>query len=114
EMKITALRGNVAEVANVIGEQWSIKGVDAGAGNGDPVAVAQKAAKKLGCIAIVTGKEDIITNGEKTYIAANGHSILTKVTGTGCLLSSVVAAFLAVAGDSPLEAAAEALSFYGV
>lgn len=114
EMKITALRGNVAEVANVIGEKWSIKGVDAGAGDGDHAAVAVKAAKKLGCIVIVTGKEDIITDGEKTYIAANGDPILTKVTGTGCLLSSVVAAFLAVAGDAPLEAAAEALSFYGV
>ncbi len=114
EMQITALRGNVAEVAHVAGEQWSIKGVDAGAGEGDVVALAQKAARKLGCIVIITGKDDIISDGEVTFIASNGHPILTKVTGTGCLLSSVVGAFLAVAGQSTLEAAAEAISFYGV
>lgn len=114
EMQITALRGNVAEVAHVAGEQWSIKGVDAGAGEGDVVALAQKAARKLGCIVIITGKEDVITDGEVTFIASNGHPILTKVTGTGCLLSSVVGAFLAVAGQSALEAVAEAISFYGV
>ncbi|KAI7249032.1 hypothetical protein KC345_g11785, partial [Hortaea werneckii] len=33
---------------------------------------------------------------------------------TGCLLSAVVGAFLAVSGGDVLEAAAEALSFYGV
>lgn len=114
EIKLTALRGNVAEVANVIGEKWSSKGVDAGSGEGDVVAIARKAAAQLDCIVIVTGAEDVITDGKTTYIAANGHPILTKVTGTGCLLSSVVAAFLAVAGDQKLEAAAEAISFYGV
>lgn len=113
EIQLTALRGNVAEVANVIGEAWSIKGVDAGDGEGDAVVLAQKAAKKLGCVVIITGKEDVISNGEVTYIASNGHPILTKVTGTGCLLSSVVGAFLAVSEGAWLDAAVEAISFYG-
>jgi hydroxyethylthiazole kinase len=114
EMQITALRGNVAEVANVIGESWSIKGVDAGEGEGDVVLLAEAAARKLSCVVIITGKDDVITNGKNTYIASNGHPILTKVTGTGCLLSAVVGAFLAVSGGASLEAAVEALSFYGV
>jgi hydroxyethylthiazole kinase len=114
EMQITALRGNVAEVANVIGESWSIKGVDAGEGEGDVVHLAETAARKLGCVVIITGKDDVITNGNTTYIASNGHPILTKVTGTGCLLSAVVGAFLAVSEGAWLEAAVEALSFYGV
>lgn len=114
EMKITALRGNVAEVANVIGEHWTIKGVDAGAGEGDIVVLAETAARKLGCVVIITGQDDIITNGSSTYITSNGHPVLTKVTGTGCLLSAVVGAFLAASEGSWLEAAVEALSFYGV
>ncbi|WP_019911339.1 hydroxyethylthiazole kinase [Paenibacillus sp. HW567] len=113
-MQITALRGNVAEVAHVVGESWSIKGVDAGAGDGDVVALAVKAARKLNCVVIITGKEDVITDGNSTYVVSNGHPILTKVTGTGCLLSAVVGAFLAASGGVWLEAAAEALSFYGV
>lgn len=113
-LQLTALRGNVAEVANVAGESWASKGVDAGAGEGDAVALAVKAAQKLNCVVIITGQEDVITDGTRTYIASNGHPILTKVTGTGCLLSAVVGAFLAVSSGNALEAAAEALSFYGV
>lgn len=114
EMQITVLRGNVAEVANVAGDSWASKGVDAGEGDGDIIALAQKAALKLGCTVIITGKEDVITDGTRTRIVGNGHPILTKVTGTGCLLSAVVGAFLAVSGGDWLEASAEALSFYGV
>ncbi|WP_082062974.1 hydroxyethylthiazole kinase [Paenibacillus sp. IHBB 10380] len=117
EIKLAVLRGNVAEVAHVVGEEWSIKGVDAGAGEGNRVLLAQKAALKLGCIVVITGKEDVITNGHTTYITSNGHPLLTKVTGAGCLLSSIIGAFLAVSEVSEqswLESVTEALAFYGV
>ncbi|WCK54923.1 hydroxyethylthiazole kinase [Aneurinibacillus sp. Ricciae_BoGa-3] len=113
EVKVNVLRGNAAEVANVIGVEWSIKGVDAGEGAGDAISLAQKAARKLGCITVITGKIDVITDGETTYTVSNGHPILTKVTGTGCLLSSVIGAF-AAAAEEPLYAAAEAVAYYGV
>lgn len=113
EVKVNVLRGNAAEVANVIGEEWAIKGVDAGNGTGDVVSLAQKAARQLGCITVLTGKEDVITNGDTTYVVGNGHPILTKVTGTGCLLSSVIGAFYA-AGEQPLYAVTEAVAYYGV
>lgn len=114
EMHITALRGNVAEVAHVAGESWAIKGVDAGAGEGDVIGLAKRAARLLGSVVIITGKEDVISDGVSTYIVSNGHPVLTQVTGTGCLLSAVVGAFLAVSGGAWLEAAVEALSLYGV
>jgi len=113
EVKLAVLRGNVAEVANVVGEPWVIKGVDAGAGDGDVAALAVKAARKLNCVVAITGKEDVITDGNSTYIVRNGHPLLTKVTGAGCLLSSVIGAFLAVGEQAWLVAAAEAVSFYG-
>jgi hydroxyethylthiazole kinase len=113
EVKVDVLRGNAAEIANVVGEDWSIKGVDAGEGSGDVVALAQKTSKLLGCTTVITGKEDVITDGESTYTVLNGHPILTKVTGTGCLLSSVIGAFVAVS-DNSVGAATDAVSFYGV
>lgn len=114
EMKLTALRGNASEVAHIAGVDWGGKGVDAGDGSGDVVEIAETAARKLDCIVVLTGESDVVTDGNRTYICSNGHPILTRVTGTGCLLSAVVGAFLAVAGDHKLEAAAEAVSFYGV
>ncbi|GAA0317725.1 hydroxyethylthiazole kinase [Bacillus carboniphilus] len=113
EVRLSAIRGNAAEIANLLGEHWSIRGVDAGKGNGDIMALAKKAAEKWGGVVIVTGEEDIITNGEQSFLIRNGHRILTKVTGTGCLLSSVIGAFIAVEREVLLAGAA-ALVTYGV
>lgn len=113
ELSISILRGNAAEVANVIGEAWTIKGVDAGEGSGNTVELAQLAAKRLKTTVIITGKDDVVSDGEKTFVVHNGHPILTKVTGTGCLLSSVIGAFSAVEKDL-LNASISALATYGV
>lgn len=113
EVNISILRGNAAEIANVIGEKWEIKGVDAGAGSGNLIDLAIAAAQKLKTVVVITGKEDVVTDGITTYTVANGHPILTKVTGTGCLLSSVIGAFAAVEKDL-LTASAAALTFYGI
>jgi hydroxyethylthiazole kinase len=113
ELKISVIRGNAAEVANVIGENWAIKGVDAGEGNGDMIELAKKAARQLGTTIAVTGKEDVASDGETTYLIRNGHPILTKVTGTGCLLTSIIGAFAALENNL-VEASAAALASYGV
>jgi hydroxyethylthiazole kinase len=114
QVKVDVLRGNMAEIANTAGERWDIKGVDAGEGSGDALEIARRAALKLGCIVAATGKEDIVTDGTAVALIGNGHPLLAKVTGAGCLLSSVVAAFLAVGGESKLDAVTEALAFYGI
>ncbi|PLS07152.1 hydroxyethylthiazole kinase [Neobacillus cucumis] len=113
EVKVSVVRGNAAEIANVIGEKWEIKGVDAGAGNGNTVELAIKAARETGSVIAITGKEDIVSDGETTYVVSGGHPILTKVTGTGCLLTSVIGAFAGVEKDV-LRAAVAALAYYGV
>lgn len=113
ELEISIIRGNAAEIANVAGEKWDIHGVDAGEAAGDVIALAVSAAKKLNTVVALTGKDDIITDGRATVIVHNGHPILTKVTGTGCLLTSVIGAFAAVE-KNPLTAAAAAIVTYGV
>lgn len=113
EVEVSIIRGNAAEIANTIGEAWAIKGVDAGEGNGDVVALAKKSALQFGTVVAITGKEDVVTDGENTFVIKNGHPILTKVTGTGCLLTSVIGAFAAVEKNLP-KAAASALMSYGV
>lgn len=114
EINVSILRGNAAEVANVIGEAWTIKGVDAAAeAGGNSMELARKAARMLGVVVVVTGKDDMVSDGKAIYIVSNGTPLLTKVTGTGCLLTSVIGAFAAVEKDLAL-AAASALAYYGV
>ncbi|MDF2859249.1 MAG: hydroxyethylthiazole kinase [Neobacillus sp.] len=113
EMKISVIRGNASEIANVTGQNWSMKGVDAGEAKGNIVELAIAAAKNLHSLVVITGKEDVVTDGETTYVVGNGHPILTKVTGTGCLLSSVIGAFVGVEKNL-LAASVAALSYYGI
>jgi hydroxyethylthiazole kinase len=113
ELEISILRGNGAEIANVAGEKWQIHGVDAGEAAGDVIELAVSAAKKLNTTVALTGKDDVITDGLAAAIVHNGHPILTKVTGTGCLLSSVIGAFSAVEKNK-LTAASAAIVTYGV
>ncbi|SFL94939.1 hydroxyethylthiazole kinase [Paenibacillus sp. 1_12] len=114
ELKVSILRGNAAEVANVIGEASTIKGVDAAqSDNGNAAELAAHAARTLGCVVVVTGKDDYVSDGTIGYKVSNGTPLLTKVTGTGCLLSSIIGAFAAVEPDLVLASAA-ALAYYGV
>ncbi|MDF2721506.1 MAG: thiM [Paenibacillus sp.] len=112
ELRVSIIRGNAAEVANVVGQAWTIKGVDAGAGGGDVVELARTAARRFNTTAVITGKDDVVADGARTYIIRNGDAILTRVTGTGCLLTSVIGAFAAVEPDLA-QASAAALVVYG-
>ncbi|WP_282033922.1 hydroxyethylthiazole kinase [Metabacillus indicus] len=111
-LDIAVIRGNAAEVASLAGENWAIKGVDSGAGEGDAAALAVKAAKQLNTVVLITGKTDYISDGERLFSCKNGHKLQTKVTGTGCLLSSVAGAFCAVEKEY-FFAAAAAAAVYG-
>jgi len=113
ELRIVIVRGNAAEVANVIGQDWAIRGVDAGAGEGDAVRLARQAARELGTVVAITGASDIVSDGKRTAAVHGGDALLTRVTGAGCLLSSVIGAFAAVEAD-PLEASVAALTAYSV
>lgn len=113
EVKVSVLRGNAAEVANVLGEKREIKGVDAGEHHGSSVELAISAAQKLNTTVVITGKDDVLTDRDTTYLVSNGHPLLTKVTGTGCLLTSVIGAFAGVEKNL-LLAGLSALTFYGI
>lgn len=113
ELDIAIIRGNAAEIANSIGQAWEIKGVDAGKVGGDVEELARNAANQLNSVVAITGKVDVITDGKSLYTVSNGDEMLTLVTGTGCLLTSVLGAFAAVEKDY-LVAATSGIAAYGV
>ncbi|MGZ7444840.1 hydroxyethylthiazole kinase [Paenibacillus sp. TH7-28] len=114
EVKVSLLRGNAAEIAHLLGESRDIKGVDAGESSGeDQAELAVRAARKLNTVVAVTGREDVITDGQLCRIVSGGDALLTQVTGTGCLLTSVLGAFAAVERDDVLLAGTAGLAFYG-
>ncbi|MCR5347411.1 MAG: hydroxyethylthiazole kinase, partial [Fretibacterium sp.] len=59
------------------------------------------------------GAVDIVADSRKAYCIRNGHPMMSSITGTGCQLSAMTAAFVTANPDYPLEAAAAAVSAMG-
>jgi hydroxyethylthiazole kinase len=111
---VTVLRGNAGEIATLVGADAEVRGVESISTGMKPAELAREAARSLGVIASVTGPVDHVSDGERVLAVANGHELLSTVTGTGCMSSAMTGCFLAGKPDEPLEAAAEALAAFGV
>jgi hydroxyethylthiazole kinase len=111
---VTVLRGNAGEVATLVGAQAEVRGVESISTGMEPAELAREAARRLGVIASVTGPVDHVSDGDRVLAIANGHELLSTVTGTGCMSSAMTGCFLAGKPAEPLEAAAEALAAFGV
>lgn len=112
QVKITVLRGNISEVSFVAGLDASTKGVDASAADSshDAVDVAKSVARSMDCTAAVTGAVDVISDGNRVVKISNGHPMLSKVTGTGCMTSALVGAFAGSLRDGFTAAVAGVVS----
>ena len=113
EVDVAVLRGNVGEVATLVGVAAEVRGVESVDAGAEAAEVAREAARSLGVVASVTGAVDHVSDGERVVAIANGDPMLATITGTGCMSSAVTGCFLAVA-ESPFDAAAEALVAFGV
>lgn len=111
---ISVLRGNASEVLAVGAADIRTKGVDSSLALSEEIVAAAKAmALSHSCIIAVSGERDCITDGQSVFRVGNGQPLMTRVTGIGCGLSAVAAAFCAVAPDTLLEAVTAAFAFYG-
>ncbi len=114
EVKVAVLRANQGEMATLVGVGAEVRGVESIGVQGEPADLARTAARNLGLVASVSGVVDHVSDGERVLSIANGHELLAAVTGTGCMSTAITGCFLAVARDTPLEAAAAGLAAFGV
>ena len=112
--QMTAIRGNISEIkaiaklTGVIDENNTAKGVDVNAddiiteenlaANGE---IIKELAKKLNTTVLASGPIDILSDGETTIAIDNGDDMMPLITGSGCMLSSIVGS--CVGGSTPLE-----------
>lgn len=113
EVKVSILKGNSSEIGTLAGADAETKGVEAISVKGDLVEISKNLAGKNNLTVAITGEEDIISNGKDVYICRNGHPMMGKFVGSGCMSASVLGAFAAVEKDYAL-ASAYALSFLGI
>jgi len=93
-ISFSVIRGNMAEIKTIAGLEAKSAGVDSLDQESDGGKIALRLAQKLGCVIAITGKTDIVTDGKVCYALDNGNVALTKVTGTGCMNTSLIGSFL--------------------
>lgn len=116
DIPLTVLRCNASELQTLSGQSLVSRGVDAGKAPEleTLLPLAGRFASAHHCIVAVTGAEDIVTDGTTAYGIRSGTPLLRQVTGTGCMLSVLAAAFVGANPEAPLEAAAAAVSMMGL
>ena len=111
EIKFSVIRGNLSEIKVLAGKKTNAHGVDTADVSGitEAVELAKDFSRRYDTVTVITGVQDIAANDEKAYLINNGHPIMSRITGCGCMLSALIAAFLAANKNEPLIAAAAAV-----
>lgn len=100
--KFSVLKGNISELLAISGLPYHGTGIDAGAQDAVTdenereicAAMAEFAAFR-DCAVLATGKRDLIAGDGHAYLLENGDPMLSRITGTGCMVGAMTAAYLA-------------------
>lgn len=121
EVTFTVIRGNISEIKTLALGSGTTRGVDADVADSvteenldGAVAFARDFARRTGAVIAITGAIDIVTDGARAFCIRNGRPEMSAITGTGCQLSALTAAFVTANPDAPLKAAAGAVCAMGL
>lgn len=121
EVKFSVIRGNISEIKTIYAGSGSTKGVDAAESDSvnesninQVINIAQDLSHKTGAVIAITGATDIVADSNKVYIIKNGHPMMSKITGSGCMLTTLIGAFCGANYGNILDATAAAVCAMGL
>ncbi len=121
EVDFSVIRGNISEIKTIYQGSGNTRGVDAapedrldGENVRNIIASAGALAVKTGAVIAISGATDVVTDGQQTYIITNGHPMMSRITGTGCMLAAVIGAWCGANPGELLRATAGAVSALGL
>ncbi len=113
------IKGNMSEIKAIYGIKSSAKGIDVGACDiiteqnfDENIKIIKRLSMETGSVVAATGVVDIISNGTYTYIISNGCEMLSMITGTGCMLTGLIASY--ISSDNILDGTALAIALMGI
>ena len=107
------IRGNASEIMALAGLNAQTKGVDSLHGSEAAIEAARRLSSALDNVVVISGEKDYIVRGDQMATVANGHPLMTKVTGMGCTATALTGAFAAVNTDY-FWAATHAMAVMGI
>lgn len=98
------LRGVDVSVSDIISEETLE----------DTITLAWALARITDSVIVITGAIDIVATDSRAYIIRNGCSMMSRITGSGCMLSSLIGAFCGANSPNYPEACAAAVGAMGI
>lgn len=121
EVRFTAIRGNASEIRFLAGQHTAGSGVDVSAPDAvtaenlsSGVETARSLSRASGAVAVISGTLDIVSDGRQSVILRNGCPTMARITGSGCMLTSLIGAFLGAWTEEPFPAVVSAVAAMGV
>ncbi|MBQ3106526.1 MAG: hydroxyethylthiazole kinase, partial [Eggerthellaceae bacterium] len=121
DLPVRVIRANMSEVKALAGAAAATRGVDANpddAVNEDNLAecaaFACRVAGQTNAVVAITGAIDVVADAQRAYAIRNGVASMGRITGTGCMLTCLVAAFVSANPAETLLATAAAVASMGL
>ena len=121
EVRFAVIKGNMSEMKTLFSGSGSEKGVDAN--EEDQIKkenlhmildFSRKLSGQTGAVIVVTGAIDVVASENEAYYIENGHPMMARITGSGCMLAALLGAFAAQEPKQRVKAAATAVLLEGI
>lgn len=103
KLPCTVIRGNASEIRTLAGVHAFSKGVDADIRDQvkeeNCLAIKEllcSLSSRTGAVIVMTGKNDMVADSNRMWIVRNGNAMMTRITGMGCMMDGLLAAFQSV------------------
>lgn len=121
QVQFAAIRGNASEIRFLAGQHAVGSGVDVSAMDaiteenlGEAVEMAATLATQLHTVIAISGVLDIVSDGNETVVLRNGCATMARITGSGCMLTSLIGAFCGALPQDTFAATVSAMAAMGV
>jgi len=111
------IKGNEGEIRTIFGSVIQQKGVDSGVStlnHAEKAKMVRDLAARERNVVVMTGATDFVSDGVRTMAISNGHELLGRITGSGCVLGTTISLALAVSRGDKLLATLAALLHYEI
>ncbi len=120
EIHFSVIRGNLTEIRCLCKQTACLRGVDADlADHGsariqEAITYGRALSQKTGAVIVISGETDLITYNGQTVLCKNGSPQMARVTGSGCMLSAVIGAYVGANPNDIPDAVITAIELYAI
>lgn len=120
-IQFTVIRGNASEIRGLAGENCTGSGVDVSELDviteenlESSMELVRNLSRNTGSVIAVSGKLDVISDGNRVVVLRNGCTAMSRITGSGCMLTALISTFCGAVPQQPFKATCTAMAVMGV